>query len=77
MTSLPNLSSIVLPDLPKQGEVVCWDGLYGASKWIALAEAAQNSKKPFVLLLPDVRSVEAVSQDLSFFCQKFKIAHIS
>ncbi len=66
MTSLPNLSSIALPDLPKQGEVVCWDGLYGASKWIALAEAAQNSKKPFVLLLPDVRSVEAVSQDLSF-----------
>ncbi len=73
MTSLPNLSSIVLPDLPKQGEVVCWDGLYGASKWIALAEAAQNSKKPFVLLLPDVRSVEAVSQDLSFFAKNLKL----
>ena len=73
MTSLPNLSSIVLPDLPKPGEAVCWDGLYGASKWIALAEAAQNVKKPFLLLLPDIRSVEAVSQDLSFFSPNLKL----
>ena len=73
MTSLPNLSSIVLPDLPKPGEAVCWDGLYGASKWIALAEAAQNAKKPFLLLLPDIRSVEAVSQDLSFFSPNLKL----
>ena len=73
MTSLPNLSSIVLPDLPKQGEAVCWDGLYGAAKWIALAEAAQNAQKPFLLLLPDIRSVEAVSQDLSFFSPNLKL----
>ena len=73
MTSLPNLSSIVLPDLPKPGEAVCWDGLYGASKWIALAEAAQNAQKPFLLLLPDIRSVEAVSQDLSFFSPNLKL----
>jgi transcription-repair coupling factor (superfamily II helicase) len=73
MTSLPSSSSIVLPDLPKKGEVVCWDGLYGAAKWIALAQAAENSKKLFVLLLPDIRSVEAVSQDLSFFSPNLKL----
>jgi transcription-repair coupling factor (superfamily II helicase) len=73
MTSLPSSNPIVLPDLPTQGEVVCWDGLYGAAKWIALAQAAENSKKPFVLVLPDVRSVEAVSHDLSFFSPNIQL----
>lgn len=73
LDSSGSLSLIKLTDLPKRGEVGCWAGLYGAAKWIVIAEAVRRLGKLFVLLVPDVRSVETVTQDFSFFAPDLKI----
>ncbi len=51
----------------KPGFVQHWQGLYGASRSLALAEAASTSRRPILVITPDTLTQNQIKQELEFF----------
>ncbi len=57
--------SPTLPTSPKGH--LCWTGLRGSSRGLALARAAESADGPLVLLVPDSRSATVLEDEIRFF----------
>ncbi len=56
------------PVLPSAGSpVVKWGKLYGAAAALAIAEAAAKAAGPLVVITPNSRDAEALSEEIGFF----------
>ncbi len=56
------------PALPSAGSpVVKWGKLYGAAAALAIAEAAAKAAGPLIVITPNSRDAEALSEEIGFF----------
>ncbi len=67
-TELPVTHNIFAPSLPNPPKGhLCWTGLRGSSRGLALARAAEQADGPLILLLPDSRSATVLEDEIRFF----------
>lgn len=63
-----NLVSPLNPPLPTaNGDKINWGSLYGSSMCLAIANAANNSQQPLLVITPDNLASSQLEEELSFF----------
>lgn len=67
-TALPDAVSPLAPPLPtRPGERLLWGRLYGASRALAIARAAERASGPVLVVAQDVQTTARLREELGFF----------
>ncbi|MEX2482698.1 MAG: transcription-repair coupling factor [Gammaproteobacteria bacterium] len=68
-----SLSPLQPPPLPPTGAHAHWTRLYGASRAMAIASAAVQNQRPFVVIAADAATAARLEQEIAFFAPSLPV----
>ena len=70
------MPSLLKPPIPEARSRLRWHQLYGSARSLALAEAVESDTRPYLVIARDVRELDQLRSELTFFLGGSREIHV-